>query len=201
MQKKASQTLCNIHQYWDRSIILECVGWYARKRRKEFTSATADSNGLFLFVFEVVAIFVLYCITADYGINQFCLTVGIHENKHEIHFYATDSNRFTLPHAGVLVARAGEKTSPDKTRQKLRNIWSVAMWPNCWSVWNMFIILTNFPNLALFCFRRAHALWISCSSPCWLLREQRRSRPQTRVTLGAVWLAGKLGGAIARASM
>ena len=92
----------------------------------KFTSATADSNGLFLFVFEVVAIFVLYCITADYGINQFCLTVGIHGNKHEIHFYATDSNRFTLPHAGVLVARAGGKTPPDMTRQKLRNIYTVA---------------------------------------------------------------------------
>ena len=39
----------------------------------KFTSATADSNGLFLFVFEVVAIFVLYCIKADYGINQFRL--------------------------------------------------------------------------------------------------------------------------------
>ena len=92
----------------------------------KFTSATADSNGLFLFVFEVVAIFVLYCIKADYCINHFCLTVGIHENKHGIHFYATDSNRFTLPHAGVLVARAGGKTPPDKTGQKLRNIYTVA---------------------------------------------------------------------------
>ena len=82
----------------------------------KFTSATADSNGLFLLVFEVIAIFVLYCITADYGINQFRLkniTMRIHENKHGIHFYATDSNRFTLPHAGVLVARAGGKTPPD----------------------------------------------------------------------------------------
>ena len=52
--------------------------------------------------------------------------MGIHENRNLKEADATDSNRFTLPHAGVLVAGAGGKTPPDKTGQKLRNIYTVA---------------------------------------------------------------------------